>query len=55
MHKQNVPVERRLEATFLNEQATVKQLPSTDRSNPTSDPLRLSIEMAVEWAHLGGD
>jgi hypothetical protein len=46
--------ERGSEAAGANQQ-TVDQSSSTDGSNQTSDPLRLSIEMAVEWAHLGGD
>jgi hypothetical protein len=55
MQKPNSPVDGRLDATILNEQRRVDRSPSTDESNPPSDQLPLNIEMAVEWAHLGGD
>lgn len=55
MRKPDGSAERRLDASVLNEQRKADQSSSTDRSNQTSDLLRLNIEMAVEWAHLGGD
>lgn len=55
MHTSNGPAERAVDAAFLNEQESVTVLASSDRSDHTSDHLRRSIEMAVEWAHLGGD
>ena len=55
MHDVNWHAERISDATRLNEQAIVDPLSSIDRSTQTVDPLRLSIEMAIEWAHLGGD
>jgi hypothetical protein len=57
MHKKNMPAEPAFEATVLDdEQASTNQSLSlsTERSNRPSDS-RPSIEMAVEWAHLGGD
>lgn len=53
MHDVNWHAE--LDATNVNEQAIVDPSSSIDRSTQTFDPLRLSMEMAVEWAHLGGD
>ena len=47
--------ERPLDAALLNEQGKAEPAPSIDRSNQTSDHARLNIEMAIEWAHLGGD
>ena len=44
-----------LDATSLNEQGIMEQVSSTDRSKEVSDHDRFSMEMAVEWAHLGGD
>ena len=44
-----------LDATSLNEQGIMEQVSSTHRSKEVSDHDRLSMEMAVEWAHLGGD
>jgi hypothetical protein len=55
MHNVNWCAQRPLDATSLNEQGIMEQVSSTDRSNETSNHVRLSIEMAVEWAHLGGD
>jgi hypothetical protein len=55
MHTLNGSAERTNDATFWNEQERGDPLFSPDRSDQTSDHLRRSIEMAVEWAHLGGD
>lgn len=55
MHILNGSAERTIDATFWNEPERVDPLPSPDRPDQTSDRLRRSIEMAVEWAHLGGD
>ncbi|HWC50327.1 MAG TPA: hypothetical protein VG453_01510 [Nitrospira sp.] len=56
MHKKHMPAEPAFEATVLDdEQARTNQLLSTDGSNRPSEYSRPSIEMAVEWAHLGGD
>lgn len=55
MHTSNGPAERAVDVIFLNEQEGVDPLCSSDRSDNASDHLRRSIEMAVEWAHLGGD
>lgn len=55
MHILNGSAERTIDATFWNEQERVDPISSPDRSDQTSDRLRRSIEMAVEWAHLGGD
>ena len=43
-----------LTATSLNEQGIREQVCSTDRSKESSNHVRLSMEMAVEGAHLGG-
>lgn len=55
MHILNGSAEPTIDATFWNEQERVDPISSPDRSDQTSDRLRRSIEMAVEWAHLGGD
>jgi hypothetical protein len=56
MHKENMPAEPAFEATVLDdEQARTNQSLSSDRLNRPSEYSRPSIEMAVEWAHLGGD
>jgi hypothetical protein len=55
MRKKNMPAEPAFEATVDDEQARTNQSLSTDRSNRPSEHSRPSIEMAVEWAHLGGD
>jgi hypothetical protein len=56
MHKQHVPAQPAFEsAVVTDEQTRGNQSPATDGSNRRSEYLRPSIEMAVEWAHLGGD
>ncbi len=55
MHNLNRHVERPLGAASSNEPKVVEQVCSTDRSKETSEQVRLSMEMAIEWAHLGGD
>ena len=55
MHNVNWYAQRPLDAASLNEQGIMEQVSSTDREKETSDPARLRMEMAVEWAHLGGD
>lgn len=54
MHTMTGSAEPTMAATLL-QQDSVNPLSSPDRSDQTSDHLRRSIEMAVEWAHLGGD
>ena len=55
MHNVNWHTQRALDVTALKEQGVLEQVSPTDRSKETSDHVRLSMEMAVEWAHLGGD
>ena len=55
MHNVNWYAQRPLDATSLTDQGIIEQVSSTDRSKDISDPFRLTMEMAVEWAHLGGD
>jgi hypothetical protein len=55
MHKGNGHADRSFDAALLNEEGIVDQMTSTERSSQASDHLRLSLEIAVEWAHLGGD
>ena len=55
MHNVNWYAQRPLDASSLNEQEIMEQVSCTDRPKETSDPARLRMEMAVEWAHLGGD
>jgi len=52
MHNANWYAQRPLDATSLNEQGITEQVSFTEE---TSDHVRFSMEMAVEWAHLGGD
>ena len=46
-------VERPLDAASLNEQGTVERVSFGDTTKERCE--RLSLEIAVEWAHLGGD
>jgi hypothetical protein len=55
MHNVTWYAQRPLDASSLNEHGIVKQVSSTDGSKESSDHVRLRMEMAVEWAHLGGD
>jgi hypothetical protein len=55
MHNVNRYAERPLDAGRLSEQGIVEPVSPTERSTETSDHVHLSVEMAVEWAHLGGD
>jgi hypothetical protein len=58
MHEIHGRVERSLDAAALlasrNEQGIVEAVSSTDASKEIWRE-RLSVEIAVEWAHLGGD
>jgi hypothetical protein len=55
MHEINCNVERPLDAAFLNEQEIVKRVSFADTPKEICRHERLSVEIAVEWAHLGGD
>ena len=59
MHEINCNVERPLDAAplaaSLNEQEIVKRVSFTDTPKEICRHERLSLEVAVEWAHLGGD
>ena len=55
MHEVSWHAERPLDTAFLKEQGKVERTPSSDGSKQASDHAALSLEMAVEWAHLGGD
>lgn len=47
--------ERTLDAACVNEQGIVDHVSSSDRSPQAADQVGLTVEMAIEWAHLGGD
>jgi hypothetical protein len=53
MHEIDYHVERPRDAAFLNEQGTVERVSFGDTTKERCE--RLSLEIAVEWAHLGGD
>lgn len=55
MHNVIENTERTLDAACFNEQGIVDHICSSDRSPQAADQLRLTVEMAIEWAHLGGD
>jgi hypothetical protein len=55
MQMGNGDTDRPLDAASLNEQGIVDHVPSAESSSQASDDLRFHVEMAVEWAHLGGD
>ena len=59
MHEVNRQVERPLDAASLaaslKEQGIVEGVSSNDTSKEMCRLERLSMEIAVEWAHLGGD
>jgi hypothetical protein len=55
MHNINRYVERPSDAGCLYEQGIVEAVSPTERSTETSDQVHFTVEMAVEWAHLGGD
>ena len=55
MQKINGSAERTLDASTLNQQRILDRSTPTEVSGGPPDPLRLNIEMAIEWAHLGGD
>jgi hypothetical protein len=55
MQKSNGSGEGSLDAAKLNEQRTLDRSISTAGSKKAPDHVRLNIEMAIEWAHLGGD
>ncbi len=47
-------VESRLNSGNQNEQ-DMQILPALDRVKPCPDPVRVNVEVAMEWAFLGGD
>jgi hypothetical protein len=53
MHEIDYHVERPLDAASLNEQGIVERVSFADTTKERRE--RLSLEIAVEWAHLGGD
>ena len=59
MHELNCHADRPLDAATLaaslHEEGIVERVSSTDRSKEMCLPERLSMEIAIEWAHLGGD
>jgi hypothetical protein len=56
MRQVNVSAERSFDPGALsNEKGIVDRSSTTDTSKPTSDHVLLNVEMAIEWAHLGGD
>jgi hypothetical protein len=55
MQNANRYAERPLDSRYVSEQGIVEPVSSTQRPTETSDHVHLSVEMAIEWAHLGGD
>jgi hypothetical protein len=55
MHNGNNTADRTGEAAFWNEPAIMESGSFMETSTQTADRLRVNLEMAVEWAHLGGD
>jgi hypothetical protein len=59
MHEVNCHAERPLDAASLaaslDEEGIVERMSSTDTTRETCRHERLSVEIAIEWAHLGGD
>ena len=59
MHELTCQADRPLDAATLAashpEEGIVERASSTDRSKEMCRPERLSMEIAIEWAHLGGD
>ena len=55
MHRANGPAERTFDSAFSKEQVNVDRSSPTDTSKEPSDHSRLNLEVAIEWAHLGGD
>jgi hypothetical protein len=56
MRQVNGPTDRTFDAgVLLNEKSIVDRSSTNDTSKPTSDHVLLNVEMAIEWAHLGGD
>ena len=47
-------VESRLNNANQNEQ-DLQILPPLDRVKPCADPVRVNVEVAMEWAFLAGD
>jgi hypothetical protein len=40
---------------LLKEKGFADRSSSNDTSKPSADHVLLDVEMAIEWAHLGGD
>lgn len=55
MHHVNNTAERIVDATFWCEPSIVDGGSSIEASTQTADRPRVTLEMAIEWAHLGGD
>ena len=55
MQDTNTTVDRRFDAAFVGEQATLDRSSTGEPCRQASDSLRLNLEVAIEWAHLGGD
>jgi hypothetical protein len=53
MHEVDYHVDRPLDAASLNEHGIVERVSFADTTKERRE--RLSLEIAVEWAHLGGD
>ena len=54
MHNAIWPMEHTLDAACLNEQEIMDHSYLSARTPQAADQV-LTIEMAIEWAHLGGD
>ena len=56
MHQVTGPVEGTSDSGVLRkEKGFVDRSSTNDMSKPSADPVLLDVEMAIEWAHLGGD
>lgn len=54
MHNVIWPMEHTFDAACFNEQDIMEYTGSSERTSQAADQV-LTIEMAIEWAHLGGD
>ncbi|HKY73466.1 MAG TPA: hypothetical protein VJL88_16210 [Nitrospira sp.] len=55
MRQPNGATERTFDPGVLNEKGFVDRSSTNETSKPASDHVLLNVEMAIEWAHLGGD
>jgi hypothetical protein len=55
MRQLNGAAERTFDPGVLNEKGIADRSSTNDTSKSTSDHVLLNVEMAIEWAHLGGD